>query len=145
MTIVKLILSNMLSMSKEVRTEAAQKGLVLTPKGHYGDMYSSFTVWMANPTVLDGITLHNGAEIKLEKPMSLDELMIVSQKLAFEGITMQVFNEDGSYYASYVTGSTEDGLLCYKNPKKGKEKHMENRVKEIGNYGSSVVSSEEEK
>lgn len=145
MTIVKLILSNMLSMSKEVGTEAAQKGLAVTPKGHYGDMYSSFTVWMANPTVLDGITLHNGAEITLEKPMSLDELMIVSQKLAFEGISMQVLKKDGSYYASYVTGSTEDGLLCYKNPKKGKEKHMNNRGKEIGNYGSNGLSSEEEK
>jgi len=141
-TIIKLILSNMLSMSKEVKTEAAQKGLVVTPNSHYGDMYSSFTVWMANPTVLDGITLHNGAEITLEKPISLDELMVVSQKLAFEGITMQVLKEDGSYYASYVTGSTEDGLLCYKNPKK--EINMPKTKKER-NYGSNVeVSSEEE-
>ena len=79
------------------------------------EKFNSVTVWMANPTAIEGIVRINGEEIPVPG-WTLGEVQEFAYLCAQYGVQIQAFlaGDSGAYFGSYVTGDGDDGLLFFR-------------------------------
>jgi len=78
------------------------------------EKFNSVVVWMAGNTVIEGVERRNGEEIDVPA-WSFEQVQVFAHACVKFGVQVQVYLANGSYYASYITGDSDDGKLFFRS------------------------------